>query len=51
VKNPKAIDWQRELWELPGFDLPEIGVHASIFLQFEVWDSLESEAVILYFRA
>jgi len=50
VKYPEAIYWQWKLLELLRLDLPEIGAPASIFLQIEVGDSLESQAVILYSR-
>jgi hypothetical protein len=47
VKYPEVVDRQQKSPELLQMDLPEIGAPAPIFLQIQVGDSLESEAVIL----
>jgi len=47
VKYPEAFDQQWKFPELVQLDLPEIVGLAPIFLQIELGDSLESEAVIL----
>jgi hypothetical protein len=47
VKYPEAPEGQEKSGDIRRLDLPEFGDMAAIFLQIQIGDSLESQAVIL----